>query len=42
VSWRETPKEIFARRETPSQLEAAIDALPETLRTVFQLRDDDL
>lgn len=39
VPWRETPEEIVAQRETAAQLEEAIDALPETLRTVFQLRD---
>lgn len=39
VPWRETPEEIFARRESASQLKEAMDALPETLRTVFQLRD---
>lgn len=39
VPWRETPEEIVARRESAAQLEQAIDDLPESLRTVFQLRD---
>ena len=39
VPWRETPEEIVAQRESAAQLQGAIDALPETLRTVFQLRD---
>lgn len=39
VPWHETPEEIVVRDETAAQLEQAIAALPEILRTVFQLRD---
>jgi RNA polymerase sigma-70 factor (ECF subfamily) len=39
VPWRETPEDIVTRGETAARLEEAIAELPETLRTVFQLRD---
>jgi RNA polymerase sigma-70 factor (ECF subfamily) len=39
LPWRETPEDVIARQEIRELLEQAIAALPESLYTVFQLRD---
>jgi len=39
VEWRFTPEQLLADAETRDQLEQAIQSLPESLRSVFLLRD---
>jgi RNA polymerase sigma-70 factor (ECF subfamily) len=39
VAWDETPEELVEREETAGILDAAVDALPATLRSTFVLRD---
>jgi len=39
VEWRLTPEELSAGSEAAAELEAAVRRLPETLRSVFILRD---
>jgi RNA polymerase sigma-70 factor, ECF subfamily len=39
VDWEFTPEEVLLRGEIRSQMDAAVQALPESLRTVFVLRD---
>lgn len=39
VRWNDQPEEIVERHETAEVLERAIDSLPTSLKTVFQLRD---
>jgi RNA polymerase sigma-70 factor (ECF subfamily) len=39
VDWGVTPEEALLSRETRAQMDAAVAALPETLRAVFVLRD---
>ncbi len=39
TDWSATPEEMLLSRETRAQMELALARLPETLRTVFVLRD---
>lgn len=39
IDWAGTPEELVSRREVRGQLDAAVDQLPESLRSAFWLRD---